>query len=164
MRTLLLLAVLSVAIRCEAPAQAPGSWVLTALAGPSSYDLSGVGTTFAAAVHFGWQWKRALVIEPGITYFHYEEQFGRQTTILFPELSVQAMVPGGLMRPYIGIGAGRSVVLQSPADHLSLHAVPGLRVPVGQAWGLRGELRVRSPHQWGAVTADYMFGLSRRLR
>jgi len=38
-----------------------------------------------------------------------------------------------------------------------------LRVEPGPLWGFRGELRVRSPQQWGAVTADYTFGITRRL-
>ena len=140
--------------------QGRSPWSLSLLAGASSYDLSGTGTTFAAAGHVAWQWKPALVLEPGVTYFHY-----RYATILFPEVSLQAMVPRGPVRPYFGVGAGQTIVVDGGGGrHLSLHTTLGLRVPVVRdTWGIRGELRVRSPQQWGAVTADWMFGLTRRF-
>lgn len=148
-----------------ASAQNRPTYTVSLLAGPSSYDLSGTGTTFAAAGEFTWHWLPALVLEPGITYFSYDTQFGGRTTILFPELSLQARVPRGPVRPYVGAGIGLSLsVAGGGGTHRSLHAVAGLGVGALSSWSFRGELRVRSPQQWGAVTADYMFGLSRALR
>ena len=143
--------------------QQPSRWAVSLLAGPSSYDLSGVGTAPAVAVGLAWQWTPALVVEPGLTYFRYDPQFGSKITYLFPELSLQLMVPRGPIRPYLGAGAGRSVVLNRPGDHLSVHATVGARVPVTSNWMARGEVRARSPHQWGASMVDIMFGLTWRL-
>jgi len=143
--------------------QQPSRWAASLLAGPSSYDLSGVGTAPAVALELAWQWTPAVVIEPGLTYFRYDPQFGSKITHLFPELSLQFMVPRGPIRPYLGAGAGRSVVLNRPGDHLSVHATVGARVPVTSNWMARGEVRARSPHQWGASMVDIMFGLTWRL-
>lgn len=160
MRFMASISLLALVVPSRALPQDRSPWTLSALAGASSYDLAGTGTTFAAAAYAAWQWKPAIVVEPGVTYFHYQ-----YATILFPEISVQAMVPRGPARPYLGIGAGQSVTVDgSGGRHLSLHASLGLRVPVGHTWGMRGELRVRSPQQWGAVTSDWMFGVMHRLR
>ena len=161
MHTISFGSLLVLGVSCSAAAQSPSRWTFSLLAGPSSYDLAGTGTTFAAAGHAAWQWKPALALEPGLTYFHY-----RYATILFPEVSLQAVVPSGPFRPYFGVGAGQTLTVDgSGGRHLSLHATLGLRVPVvGNTWGGRGELRVRSPQQWGAVTADWMFGLTFRPR
>lgn len=131
------------------------------LLGPSSYDLAGTGTCLAVAGHFTWLWQPAIAIEPGVTYFTYNSYY----TVLFPELSVQAGVPGGPFRPYLGGGIGLTAYTAGGGPTTrSLHAVLGVRVPFASTgWLLRGELRARSPRQWGSVTADYMFGLGRRI-
>ena len=150
-----------------ARSQGGASWTASFMAGPSSYDLSGTGTSFAAAIHMAWQVTPVVMLEPGITYFRYLEPYH---PILFPEVSAQIGVPGGPVRPYLGAGVGltivpgETVIGENASTHRSLHAVAGLRVSAGQGWGIRGELRVRSPQQWGAVTSDVMFGITKRLR
>ena len=156
-------AIVFAALATPAFSQQPSRWGLGLLAGPSSYDLSGVGTAPAVAVQVPWQWTPALVVEPSLTYFRYRPQFGSNVTYLFPELSLQLMVPRGPIRPYLGTGAGRSIVLSRPGDHLSLHAILGLRVPITHSWMARGELRARSPYQWGASMVDVMFGATCRF-
>src|SRR6185436_20240431 len=60
------------------------------IAGPSPYDLSGVGTSFAVNLGFAWRpLRRVLVVEPSLGYFRYDAQFGSKQTWFFPELSVQ---------------------------------------------------------------------------
>jgi hypothetical protein len=116
-------------------------------------------------MHFSWFAAPAVVVEPGLTYLSYKE-FSRRATYIFPEVSVQVGVPGGPLRPYFGIGPGLGVRVSGSGDtHLSLHAVLGLRVPLAHKWSIRGELRVRGLlYQQDILgTADFMFGLSRRI-
>jgi hypothetical protein len=150
-----------------AAAQTGDVWTASLMAGPSSYDLDGTGTSFAAAMHVAYQWEPAIVVEAGMTYFRYRDPYN---PILFPEFSVQFGIPRGPLRPYLGAGMGLTVIPgetiigENSSVHRSLHGVAGMRVLVGGGWGVRGELRVRSPQQWGAVTSDVMFGVTRRFR
>jgi hypothetical protein len=167
MRTPSLLGILLVAASSPAFSQDHSAWTVGLVIGQSDYDLAGTGTTNIVAAHFSWQVRPALIVEPGLTYFQYRQggPSGPRATILFPEVSAQLIVPRGALRPYIGAGFGRTIQTSPDRfDSRSLHAVAGLRVePRGGLWGFRGELRVRSPQQWGSVTADYTFGITRRL-
>ena len=134
-------------------------------AGPSVYDLSGTGTTVAAAAQLAWEPLAALVIEPGLTFLTYEAQFQDRISFLFPELSVQAQLPGGRVRPFLGVGAGGAFAISGPGETVAtLHAVGGARVHVNANWGLRGELRVRAVRPWSGNTADFLIGVSHKLR
>ena len=82
----LVLAALLVAPRTSA--QEPRPVTLSLAAGPSIYDLSGTGTSFAIAGQGAWEVLPAVLIEPGLTYFTYETQFADRVSYLFPELSV----------------------------------------------------------------------------
>jgi hypothetical protein len=161
MRRVITAVALLLGIAPHASAQDRHGVVLNLLAGPSSYDLAGTGTSLAVAGHVTWFWLPALAIEPGVTYFTYNAY----STLVFPELSVQAAIPRGPFRPYLGGGVGLTIPASGGGGtHRSLHAVVGVRVPLGNtAWLLRGEFRPRSPHQWGSVTADLMFGIGRRI-
>ena len=160
MRTMTLVALLA-ALGSSAEAQHRPTAAVNLLAGPSSYDLAGTGTSLAVAGHLTWFWQPAIAIEPGITYFTYNSY----STLVFPELSVQAGVPGGPFRPYLGGGIGLTVPTSGGGGtHRSLHAVLGVRVPLGDTgWLARAEFRPRSPQQWGSVTADLMFGVGRTI-
>ena len=120
-------------------AQDPPTYTLSLLAGASTYDLSGTGTTFAMAGELTWHCWRALAVEPGITYFGYDTQFGERTTILFPEVSIQARAPRGVVRPYIGGGIGLTVPVAGSGGGTdrSLHAVAGLSVGALTSWSFR---------------------------
>ena len=133
-------------------------------AGPSSYDLSGTGTSFAVAGQVAWEPLPALVLEPGVTFFSYEPQFEDRVSYLFPELSVQVQLPNGRVRPFLGVGGGGGFVVSGPGETAgTLHAVGGIRVQLDPKWSARGELRVRSVDPWVGNTADIMFGVGRRL-
>ncbi len=161
MRRTITAVALLVGVATQANAQDRSRAILNLLAGPSSYDLAGTGTSLAVAGHFTWFWLPALALEPGVTYFAYNSY----ATLVFPELSVQAAVPRGPFRPYLGGGVGLTIPASGGGGtHRSLHAVVGVRVPVGATgWLLRAEFRPRSPQQWGSVTADLMFGLGRTI-
>jgi hypothetical protein len=138
---------------------------LSLVAGPSVYDLSGTGTSFAGAALVAWEPIAGLVLEPGVTFFTYSSQFDTRFSYLFPELSIQGQLPRGRMRPFLGVGAGGAFVLSGSSETVAtLHAVGGVRVRVNTDWAVRGELRVRAVRPWTGNTADFLFGVSRRLR
>ncbi len=137
---------------------------LSLAAGPSSYDLSGTGTSLAVAAQNAWELLPALVVEPGLTFFSYEAQFADRVSYLFPEISIQAQLPHGTVRPFLGVGGGGGFVVSGEGGTAgTLHAVGGVRVQLDPRWSLRGELRVRSVDPWVGTTADFMFGVGRRL-
>ncbi|HET7423380.1 MAG TPA: hypothetical protein VFJ92_07460 [Gemmatimonadales bacterium] len=137
---------------------------LSLTAGPSAYDLSGTGTSFAVATQGAWELLPALVVEPGLTFFGYEAQFADRVSYLFPEVSIQAQLPRGTVRPFLGVGGGGAFVVSGEGETAgTLHAVGGVRVQLDPRWSLRGELRVRSVDPWVGNTADFMFGVGRRL-
>lgn len=148
----------------ERPAGQSHNAVAVSLAlGPSAYDLSDTGTAFAVAAQLPWEPVAGLVVEPGITFFAYSSQFDTRFSYLFPELSVQAQLPRGRVRPFFGVGAGGAFVVSGPSETVAtLPAVAGVRVTVKADWGVRGELRVRAVRPWTGNTADFLFGLSRR--
>jgi hypothetical protein len=147
-------------------AQTGSRLMLSGLAGPSPYDLSGTGTGFVAALELSWRPVSGLVVEPGMTYFTYESQFSERIHYLMNELSVQGELPRGGIHPFLGGGAGFARVLDESENELelTLHAVGGLRVDLSRSWGARAELRVRSVRPWTGNTADILFGLSGMLQ
>ena len=167
MRLLVPLAVAASCLASPASGQRPVSLPkleLSLLAGPSSYDLSGTGTTFAVGSEVAYVPVSALYLEAGITYFEYTTQFGSRNRFIFPEVSVQGALPLGPVSPYVGGGAGLSLLF-SGGNRVdpTLHIVGGIRVRATPEWGARGELRIRAVDPFGAVTADFMFGVSRRF-
>jgi hypothetical protein len=138
---------------------------LALAAGPSPYDLSGTGTGASGAVFLTWRPLSGLVLEPGVTVFRYLSQFDERTSLLFPELSVQAEVPGGRFHPFLGGGGGGAFVLGGTGETVAtLHAVGGARIDIGDVWGMRGEMRIRAVHPWTGNTVDLLLGITRTLR
>lgn len=134
------------------------------LVGPTTYDLSGTGTSLVLAGEFDYVPVTAVVLEAGLTYFGYTAQSGDEVRFLFPEVSVQGQVPIGPVRPYVGGGVGRSIVIAGGRDNqLTLHVVGGLQVQLNSTWGMRGELRVRAIDPFGASMGDFAFGVTRAL-
>ncbi|HEX9703780.1 MAG TPA: hypothetical protein VGA20_00850 [Gemmatimonadales bacterium] len=145
-------------------AQSTRAPILTVSAGYSEYDLSGVGNAPIAGARLALAVGRFLVVEPAAMYFRYQSQFGTRVTYLFPELSLQAQVPGPV-RPYIGVGAGVYARV-APSWHMDLtvHGTAGFRADVDERWGFRVEGRLRSLGPFGGNVADVSFGISRALR
>lgn len=136
------------------------------VAGPAPYDLSGAGTAFSAATGVTWRpLHEVLLLEPGLGFFTYRTQGGTRSRWLFPELSIQAEAKLRRLRPYIGVGSGIGWERRSgmSRSEWTLHGVAGLRVDLGTAWGVRGELRLRAIDPWGSMVASWGFGVSRRL-
>jgi hypothetical protein len=147
------------------PAVAQGRLAVEVAGGPSSYDLSGTGTGGAGAAFLAWRPVRGLVVEPGLTVFGYRSQFGENTILLLPELSVQGELVLGSFRPFLGGGAGGAFSVSGVQTRtVTLHAVGGARVDLSQNWGLLGEMRIRAVHPWTGNTVDFLFGASRALR
>jgi len=142
--------------------------------GPSEYDLSGTGVSGVVSGRLDVHLSRFLVIEPGLTVFHYTPQQpifssggGTVTsTLLMPEVSIQAQLPLRVFRPFLGVGVGRaSETGYGSTSAFTLHAVGGTRIQFRDSpWGVRAEVRVRTVDLWGSVMADYTAGLSYQLR
>jgi hypothetical protein len=139
---------------------------ISLLAGPSPYDLGGVGTAFAMNLGFAWRpLHRVLVVEPGLGYLRYTTGLDARSTWLFPELSVQAEAHIGSLRPYLGGGVGQS--RWSEGGHSAwddtIHGVVGARISVFGSWGVRAEMRVRGIRPGSGSTTDLGFGFTRRI-
>lgn len=147
------------------PGQARPTLAASLCGGYSSYDLAGTGGGFVAAVGLSWSPVKFLVLEPGMSFFTYKPDFvDTRQSYLFPELSIQAQAGSGRVLPFIGVGAGGSFVVGGIGrTQGTLHATIGLRMDVGDGWGLRTEARARSVDPWVGNTLDILVGLSRRL-
>jgi len=164
LRSLTAVVVLLMGATSQATAQRTHASTVSLLAGPSSYRLSGTGTTLAVAAHLAWTWRPSLIVEPGITYLGYTSPFGDRATYLLPELSFQVGLRPGRVRPYFGAGIGPALSLGQGAARQSMHAVVGARVDLVATWGARVELRARSLRDPNDDTVDFMVGITRRLR
>lgn len=135
------------------------------VAGASQYDLSGTGTAPFASFRLNIPVGRNLVLEPALGFLSYEAQSGRRYHHILPEIQIQAQAYGARVRPYLGVGFGASWAVRPQEDQgdPTLSGAGGLRVILGTEWMLRGELRVRIIDPWGATTADWGLGLSRRF-
>ncbi len=139
---------------------------VSVVAGPSVYDLSGTGTTYAINAGLAFRpLDRILVVEPSFGFLRYTTQGDIKATLLMPELSLQAEARLGPVRPYLGGGAGQ--VRASGGGFrewdTSLHGLAGVRAELGAGWGARAELRVRAIGPTGGTTADFGVGLARRV-
>lgn len=140
------------------------SRAVSLVAGPSSYQLSGSGTTFTAAVRFDLPVGHLFVVEPGIGYFQYRTAFKQSIKYLLPEVGLQFQPVRGPVRPYLGVGAGFSEYLTGPGSSPgTVHAAAGVRAWLSRSYGLRAEVRVRGLDPFsGQRMTDFTIGLSKR--
>ena len=132
------------------------------IGGVSQYDLSGTGTTGFGGIRVDIvPSTEFLVLEVGLHYFSYHAPLASRQTLWFPEASIQIQMPGRIVRPYIGAGAGYA--FGSGESVPTLAASLGSRFRLSYQWLLRGELRVRSVDPWIGTTADWGLGISRTL-
>ena len=76
------------------------------------------------AAQGAWELLPALIVEPGLTFFSYTAQFADRVSYLFPELSIQAQLPRGTVRPFLGVGGGGGFVVSGQGETAgTLHAV-----------------------------------------
>lgn len=162
-RTRTLLASLVLVLTAAGPAAAQGGPGLTLAGGASGYDLSGTGTTFVLGASLDVPLGAAVVLDAGGRFLRYEAQSGRHVSFLLPEAGLQAQLPLGPVRPYLGGGVGRTLVVEGPGrDELTLHAALGARIDLPGSWSLRPEFRVRSIDPWAGSTGDFTLGFTYR--
>lgn len=163
---LCMIATVVVVVPRAAVAQGQGRGEIAVTAGPSSYDLSGTGTSFAGRASLAFApGNGVLVLEPSVGYFRYETQGDLHRNWVLPELSLQLRARGGMLRPYAGVGAGIGFESgDGPSrQELTLHGVVGVRIPVSRTGVLRGELRLRAVDPFVGTMADFGFGLGWRV-
>jgi hypothetical protein len=138
--------------------------ILSVLAGPSPYDLSGTGTGFAVGAWVSCPVWPFLLLEGGSGYFRYTAQGGSAVAYLLPEVGFRAGVPAGPWFPYAGGGVGlASVVSGFEGTDLTLHVVLGVRLWITSGIGARVEGRLRSVDPWSGNMTDVTGGLVIRL-
>lgn len=144
---------------------AQGRTAFTLSGGAAPYDLSGTGTSWVAGAEVARPLAGSvLVAEAGTRLFSYRSQGGSTVTHLFPEAGLRLHVPMDPLRPYVGAGAGGSLVVEGRADaELTLHAVLGLRIRANPNWHLRPEMRIRSVDPWTGTVADFTVGVGYRF-
>ena len=164
-RVMPLVAVLLVPAAALAQDGAPRTTLFSIAGGASQYDIGNTGTGIVIATRSPILAGRFAVIEPGITFFSYVNQFSRRTNLLLPEISLQATLPGGRVRPFVGGGIGFSTYLSGPnRNELTLHIVSGVRLFLPGTWGISAEVRARTIDPWAGRTLDFTLGLLRMPR
>lgn len=130
-------------------------------AGRSSYDLSGVGTTWAVVnARSTFRIAGPFHVEGGATYYRYTAQFGQPVSYLLPEVSAVLRASDVVeeLSLYLGAGAGLGVGLEG--DHrvrMTLHAATGFELRPDPRWGIRVEGRLRT-FPFGSVMTDITVG------
>jgi hypothetical protein len=137
---------------------------LTIAAGVSEYDLSGVDETFTMAARFDVPYRRPFLFEGSLGIMFPIQQFGDTTTLILPEVQVQAELPRRLS-PYLGVGLGLAVDIRESVHggtqiDPTFSAAGGVRFRLVDRFALRAELRLRG-HETDFVgsTADITGGL-----
>lgn len=158
-------AILALHALLPADAVAQERTALVVSGGPAPYDLSGTGTAWVVGAELSRALAgRMLWLEAGTRLFSYQSQ-GRSTiTHLFPEAGLRVHLPAGPIRPYVGAGAGGSLVIEGRDDtEVTLHALLGLRIDANPNWHLRPEMRIRSVDPWTGTVADFTLGVGYRF-
>lgn len=162
-RGAILAVVSSAGLAASASAQPDTRSELTLVAGPSQYELTGRGTSFALNIGVTSSLYRDIVlIQPNLGYFTYTTSFGHRASWLFPEIGVQVQGHLGRVRPYVGAGlGGGGQSLGNPGKwEATLHAAGGMRMRLSGRWGLQAEVRYRSVRPWSGHTADFGVGVT----
>jgi hypothetical protein len=136
------------------------------VAGPSPYQLAKSGTGFALNAGLAFRpARRVLILEPGLGFFLFRNDFGQRSHWFFPELSIQAEAGLGSVRPFVGGGGGFGIEARIGSDRVvgTLHAIAGLRLRLGKGWGARGEVRWRGVPPGSGHTVDFGLGFMRGI-
>jgi hypothetical protein len=104
---------------------------------------------------------RWLVV-PGLTYAHYTLGSPTQIDVFVPEVLVHFQLGRGSVRPYLGAGAGLSVINVIHTFDPVLSLATGLRIDATQHWGARLEADVRS-FGLEAGSVGWSIGIARRF-
>lgn len=131
--------------------------------GISRIDQGADGNGVTGGLRFDVPVGRFLLVEPGITFLSYRSQAAGRIEYLLPEVSFQAQLPVGPVRPYTGVGVGFTEYLSGRGfTYATLHWAGGARILMGD-WGLRGEVRVRSIDPFRQTAVDLTAGITRRF-
>lgn len=146
-------------------AQVRGKTAVSAYAGRSEYDLSGVGWTAVYGVRVDRDVGGPFVAQFALPLYRYNPYRGSYgISYLLPELSVLLSPRVGPVSPYLGVGPGWSFMVEGGSRHtLTLHAALGLRIDLVANWDVRGEFLARSIDPWHASTADISGGVGYRF-
>jgi hypothetical protein len=128
------------------------------------FDLSGTGSTAIFGARLDRDLQRWLVAEAAVGFFEPYEQFGGRSRYTIPEAQLQAQLPLGSVRPYLGIGGG-AVFGSGRGSTVTVSGATGVRVaiPATHVDG-RAELRVRGiGPSFGASTAEWILGAAYRF-
>jgi len=129
--------------------------------GPSFYRLESSGTGFAGRAGLAFRLRGGpLLLEPGLSFLTLRNEFHARITWFFPEFGLLAEANQGPVRPFLGAGAGFGVESHVGSDRwqIALHTAAGLRIQVGNSWGIRVEGRLRSVHPFRWRTLDLSAG------
>ncbi len=160
----------------EASGQGAEHITLWGMAGRFSFDLSGTGDATVAIVRVDRNLSRVFLGEIGLGYTFTRQQFEQNIPYIFPELQIQAQLPLGRWRPYLG--AGGALFIDARSDRSSPYITwpngqpgrgeiayslsGGLRAFLTKRLGARLELRVRGIGRGGTGT-DVAGGFGWRL-
>lgn len=158
----LLAAILLAGAPADAGAQRTSA--LTVGGGAALYDLSGVGTSWAAGAELSAPVGGLMLAEIGGRVFRYESRGRRHVTHLFPSAGLYLDAGGRDFRVYTGGGLGMSLVPEGPGGtELTLHAAGGFRIRIRPRWLVRPEIRVRSVDPWTGTTGEFTVGMTYRF-
>ena len=127
---------------------------LWADAGRTEFDLSGTGWATVADVRVDAPLHRFAVVEGGLGWAQTAQSFGEVTYVL-PSVELQAQLPIGPVRPYVGVGVDAFWAVDqgplrdapyTPVRGLSTGAVSvsaGARVDLPLALSVRAGVRIR---------------------
>lgn len=121
---------------------------LALVAGPTRYALQERRTGAVVALRLASPFEplgiRNWLLEPGLAYGWYRTDPGERRHVVFSELQLQAQT-GDRLRPYAGVGGGLAVGRResNTTAFLSFSAGAGVRIAVGERWGIVGDFRVR---------------------
>lgn len=138
-------------------------------AGASQFDLSGTGVAPIIAVRADMPLGRIVLVEGGVGFTRPDQQFGSRTTLVVPEVQLQAQLPLGSFMPYLGVGGGIAMDFR-PDDvggtrsDVTASASGGVRWWITPRIGARGELRVRGIGEgFSGSAAEWTGGLAWRF-
>jgi hypothetical protein len=144
------------------PPAGPG---ITLAAGVMNFDLSGTGNTAVGAIRADFPLSRIFAVEAAVAVAKPDQQFG-SSTIVFPEVQLQASAPLGRIAPYAGVGVGIYRLSAPGGDNsdVTFSAGVGARMGITDRVGLVLDGRI---HEVGTgfngTTAELTVGVRLRL-
>lgn len=141
---------------------------VSVVGGVSQWDLSGSGTSPVLGARIDRELNSVFLGEAGFTVMRSTEQFEPTTTYVFPEVQLQAQLPLGVVRPYLGAGLGFGTGSASGAyagTTRTIAGTGGVRILIPKAsTTIRAELRVRGVgDEFTGAMAEWTLGFGHRF-